>query len=407
MRTQSNHLLAKRPEYIKQHLVSFDILQKIYKASLKFMTPLNKEETYTVLLDEAIKLVSANYGHIVLKEEGGYKKVYSSSPASFKSPVKPRGFVHKVFTKRVPIIAEVNKTFKDHPELKEQGIKSTILIPMANKGESLGVLTLNSTNKHHFGEEELNILTLFGAMATLAIRKAQLYDELSKALETRDLFISMAAHELRTPLTAISGYSQLLKTKSERFGSREAKWIEELSWEVLRMTNLVNELLEVNKARKNELNYVLKECSMNQIIDRALMDFRFSHPERRVVFTSKAGEGKDKIIGDFDKLLQANINLLENASKFSPPNTGITITLTHRSSCLKISIKDCGKGIPEEEHHKIFESFYKGSNNSREGMGVGLYLVKNIIDRHHGTVSVKSKLNEGTTVEIKLPSAKI
>lgn len=387
--------------------VDFDILQRIYKSSLKFLVPLNTQDTYAIIVEEAAKLVGASYGHIILKESGEFRKVYASSPISFRSEVKKRGFVYKVFTSGKPLIVEISKTVKARLELEDMSIRSTIIIPLSNRGEGVGVLTLNSTQEQHFGERELNILTLFGAMASLAIKKSQLYDEASKSLEMRDLFISMAAHELRTPMTTISGYIQLLKSRRDNLNPQEVRWVEELSWEATRMTYLINELLEIDKVKSGTFNYVLRECSLNKIIGRALMDFRFSHPERKIIFTSKVSEREDKVIGDFDKLLQVTINLLENAAKFSSPNTDIKVMLSYKSPYFKLSIKDKGKGIPKEELPKIFEGFYRGSNHTTEGMGLGLYLVKDIIERHRGTVSVQSKLNKGTAVDIKLLKTKI
>jgi signal transduction histidine kinase len=387
--------------------VGFDILQRIYKASLKFMAPLDAHDTYATIVEEAIKLVGGSYGHIVLKHDGEFQKVYASNPISYKSRVQKRGYVHKVFITGRPLIIEADTASKKHPELKEMRIKSTIIIPLANRQDAMGALTLNSPKERHFGPTELNVLTLFGAMASMAIRKAQLYDEISKALELRDLFISMAAHELRTPLTTISGYAQLLKTKKDKLGPQEGRWVDELSWEITRMTYLVNELLEMNKIKSGKLQYNLKECSLNRIIGRALMDFRFSFPNRKIIFTSTVSDRADRVIGDFDKLLQAVINLLENAVKFSPIETPINVRLSYRSPYFKITIRDRGRGIPQEDMSKIFQGYYRGANNKVEGMGLGLYLVKDIVERHRGTVSVQSRLNKGTTVDIRLLKAKV
>src|SRR5260221_3851234 len=176
-----------------------DTLEKIYKAGLKFLDPLDPQQTYATIIEEAVKLVKADYGSIALQEDGEFKKVYSTSPVWFKSEVRKKANAYKVFTTGKPIILGASKTNKAHPELDEIGIKSSILIPLSYRKKAIGVLIVNSRKVQHFGENELEVLKLFGSQASLAIRKTQLYNETKQALETRDLFISMAAHELRTP----------------------------------------------------------------------------------------------------------------------------------------------------------------------------------------------------------------
>ena len=177
--------------------------------------------------------------------------------------------------------------------------------------------------------------------------------------------------------------------------------------ESYRLTQLVNELLEIDRIKTGQFRYIWKECSLKEVINRALMDFRFTHPEYKVNFKNKLAVGHDRVIGDYNKLLQVIINLLDNAAKFSPPEKEITISLKSRYGYIILEIKDKGKGISKKELPKVYEMFYRGKNHTREGIGVGLFLAKNIIIQHHGTISIHSKENKGTIVEIKLPKHKM
>jgi len=136
----------------------------------------------------------------------------------------------------------------------------------------------------YFTEKEVNILKLFSSVASLAVIKMRLLNETQKALETRDLFISMAAHEFRTPLTTISGYTQLLYTKLAGANTSESRWIEELIWETSRLTILVNELLAANRIKSGKLQYIWKECSLKEVISRAILAFRFTHRIIKLIF---------------------------------------------------------------------------------------------------------------------------
>ena len=358
-------------------------------------------------MEEGINLVKANYGSILLLQQRELTRVYASAPIFYKIKPRKRDFMYRVLKTKKVVILDVKKIAKRHPEIEKTRIRSDIILPLLNHNEAIGVLSIMSVKEKYFTEREISILKLFVPLAVMAIRKAQLHDETYKALEARDLFMSMAAHELRTPLTTVNGYAQLLYSKLAKANTPESRWAEELTLESYRLTQLVNELLEIDRIKTGQFRYIWKECSLKEVINRALMDFRFTHPEYKVNFKNKLAVGHDRVIGDYNKLLQVIINLLDNAAKFSPPEKEITISLKSRYGYIILEIKDKGKGISKKELPKVYEMFYRGKNHTREGIGVGLFLAKNIIIQHHGTISIHSKENKGTIVEIKLPKHKM
>lgn len=383
-------------------------LDRIYKAGLKFLEPLTPEQTYATIAEEAVKLVNGSAGSIMLRTNHGLERVYSSDPAIATVKARKKGFAYTAFIKRKALVVHVEEMAKVHPEVSYSGVKSVIFIPLSYRNQSIGVLHVRSPKDDYFSQKELDILKLFGSYASLAIRKTQLYNETKKALETRDLFISMAAHELKTPLTSIHGYIQLLHGKLVGKNTVEARWVERLSWESFRLTQLVKELLEIERIKTGQLVYILKECYLEEVIKRTLENFRLSYPERKIIFSDEIEQGKDMVIGDFDKLLQVLGNIVENAIKFSSADSVVKIFLKVKNTDFIILIKDEGIGIAKKDLKNIFESYYRASSDqSKEGMGLGLYLAKEIIERHHGEINIKSKVNKGTTVEIKLPKAKI
>lgn len=379
-----------------------NILEKINTSALKFLSPLTPEETYQIIVSEAEKLIGADYGSIILEENGELKRVYASHDVAFETKNRKKANTYKAFSEQQVIVASIDDTGKAHPELIEQGIKWSIFIPLSYEQKSIGVLILNAKEDTTLDPSEIHVLKLFGAMASLAIRKNQLYAETKNALETRDLFISLASHELRTPLTSLNGYIQLLHTRLGKGTSVEAKWINELYEESKRLTNLVTELLEVNRIKQGQLQFHLTECQIDTIIVTAVERYKIVNPEKEVTVTSECAEGTNTIIGDPEKLLQMITALISNADKFSPKNTKIEITTKQTKSQAIIEIKDQGDGISRQNIKRIFDPFYKGEN-AKEGLGVGLLLAKHIITYHHGAINVKSKVNKGTTVEVRFP----
>jgi K+-sensing histidine kinase KdpD len=378
-----------------------NILEKINKASIRFLEPLTLEETYKTIVDEAMKLSHAFSGSIALKQENQIIRVYSSIPSIF--PTRKRGLTYRTLKNKRVMVSKPD--IKNHPELKKLGVKTNIMIPLINKKQSIGVLILRFREEVSFRDDELDALKLFGSMASLAIRKTHLYDDVKKALETRDLFISMASHELRTPLTTVNGYIQLLKSKAGDMTTTQAKWVEQLSWETYRLTELVKDLLEIDRIKSGQFQYNWKECSLKEIIERAYQAFKFTHPSHHLEFVDKL-KGADIVIGDFDKLLQTLSNLLDNAAKFSPASKPILLTLKKWQRSIIIEVKDQGSGISKEDSSKIFETFYR-ADQQKEGLGLGLALVKIIVANHQGEIKLKSKLKKGTSISIKLPGAEL
>jgi len=383
--------------------MDLDILEQINRSAIRFLQPLNPEDTYKAIIEEALKLVKGDEGYIALAEEGELIIKYASPPELGSIKIRRRGFSYSAYSQKKAFVTHI-EDFKDvHPELVEAGVKSTIFIPLSNKDQSIGVM--NIMFKQHnirFSTKELSVLKLFGSMASLAIRKTQLISEIKAALEGRDLFLSMAAHEFRTPITTIGGYAQLLKNKIKN-DSPEKRWVEEIFGETQRLARLVNELLEINRIRSGHLRYNWHEANVNTIIKEVIEGFKISHPGNLVNFKNEIEKDDAIIVGDEDKLIQVFINILDNAAKFSPKEKEIDVRLTKKYEGLAISFRDYGQGIAQKDIHKVFEGFYRGINNTKEGMGLGLFISYQIVKEHRGEIFIKSKINKGTTIEVRFP----
>ncbi len=367
------------------------------------------EEIYETVAKEAANILGGKFGTIILDRAKQLERVYSNSPLEFRTKDRFKGNLFTSFKEKkvIPIENEGQKPFEK--SLLSLGIQTTYFIPLIFKTKPMGVLIIDSEKKKILDDEEtIEAARLFGYMASFAIRKGQLLEESIEALNLRDLFISLAAHELRTPLTTIGVYSQLLSSRMKRTKDQTAgKWTEILSWEVVRLARLIDELLVLKRIKTGELQYIWKEVSLREILSRTFIDFSLSHPERRIIFTDMLKTTPDITIGDFDKLMQVFINILNNAAKFSDVSKEINVTLNARGSDFIIQVSDLGLGIKKEDLGRIFEGFYKGQGNEKEGMGLGLFLSKNIVEKHKGEIKVKSKVGQGTTFTVQIPRVKI
>lgn len=386
-----------------------NILEKINSSALELLATHSLEELCKTIVEEAQKLVDADYGSIYLLKKEKLERVYASLDLLNKAKPRKNGSVQKAFLSGIVTVLQKETLQKVRPEFVRNGINSAIIIPLRYKKISIGVLTFYSTKNNFFLSDEEHILNLFGSLASLAITKAQQYDKTTKALQMRDRFISLASHELRTPLTSINGYIQLLHRRmANNPESIESRWVNELYIESIRMTNLVKELLDINRIKQGQLAFVFSEVSIKEVVEKAIERFQLLNPDHPIIFTDKLAEGKYTVIGDYDKLVEMVSGLLTNAGKFSKPHLEITISLSATPQTTHIAIIDQGKGMSKQDLAGIFEGFYKSKHSgNKEGMGVGLLLAKHIVTHHRGKIRIRSQENKGTTVTISLPNAKI
>lgn len=377
--------------------------EEIYDSALKLLYQLTPEKTYTTIVNEAKKLVGAIHCSIFLFEDGELKRVFTSYPYLHQIKTRKQGKLFSVYKTQKPYIISSKKLTGIHSEFKDISFGSSIAVPFTYSNKPFGVLSLLSRKNVIFKNNDLSKLLLFGSVVSLAIRNMQLYSEVKKSLDERDLFISMAAHELKTPLTTIFIYSQLLLRKNQGSKYSDTQIKMKLSGEIKRLTNLVNELLQVNQIKIGSLKFVFRKCDLCSVVDAAVTAFESVNTGYKINFKNELKNKYCFVKGDFDKLFQVVTNLLNNAAKFSPKNVPIDIVLRYESSKYLLTVTDHGSGIKRKDLPRIFERFYKGNSEEKDGLGLGLFLVKNIIDQHNGEISVTSKLNKGTTFSILLP----
>lgn len=403
MAVDNAKLFSETQDALKMRQNHFLMLQQIYKSALNFLAPQTLPETYRTAIEEAINLTQADYGVILLENGGILQKVHAIMPAALLGEGLGDEFIYKFFKKGITHVLSNHELENVYPTIVAEGISSLVVIPLVYNRKQIGVLTLLAKKNKHFNRERLEILRAFGGLVSLAIQKNKLYNEVTSSLETRDLFISMAGHELKTPTTTLLGYIQLMIKKYEKKEVPPKKWIVTLNAETLRLKNLINELLQIDHIKTGQFIYEWKNNSLKEIMKRVMLDAKINHPKHRIVYQDKLTVKNDVVVSDFDKLLQVIINLINNSVKFSPLKSTIKLVLTNDSDNFIISIIDQGKGIAAEDVDHIFEGFYKGHDHTREGMGLGLFLVENIIQRHGGSIEVKSKIGKGTTMNVILP----
>lgn len=384
--------------------IKFDLLEELYESSLKFLAPLSLEQTYKIFIDEVVKIVSGKYGSIILLKKGRMHRVYSNT--ALLNSIKPRkmGYTYRAATSKVPKILTLSRLEKIHPDIKKTKVNYNVIIPLAYKNKSIGVFSILAS--HRLTKRQFDLLKLFSPLGMLAIRKAQLLEEESKAIDTRDLFISLASHELRTPITTSYIYLQLIERNYIKNKPFDPTWVTTLKGEMERLSAIIDGLLELNQIRNGKFLYSWQECDIEEIMQRAVTIIRAKYNNHKIKVNVYLPKKNRIIIGDSNKLIGVFINLLDNAVKHSDKTAKINISLKLNKKLINVIIKDNGIGIPEKDLDMVFNDFYKATNNTKPGMGLGLFFAKQIIKKHKGDIFIQSQLGKGTTVQVSLPISK-
>ena len=221
-------------------------------------------------------------------------------------------------------------------------------------------------------------------------------------------FISIAAHQLRTPLSAIKwSTGMILNGDTGPINIEQENLLRKsyVSNEV--MITLVNDLLNVSRIEEGRFGYNFINGSIQEILDRVLNNAKQSIEKGGIKIVVDNQEKHTLVCLDKEKMILALQNIFDNAIKYTPRYGTITVTVKKSNDgFLLVSIKDSGVGIPKKEQAKIFSKFFRASNvvlMETEGTGLGLFIVKNIIDKHGGIVTLSSEENKGTEVIIRFP----
>ena len=225
-----------------------------------------------------------------------------------------------------------------------------------------------------------------------------------QAEHKKDEFISIASHELKTPLTSVKGYIQLLQRSLNRDDKTMAQnHLEKASTQLEKLNELIVDLLDISKIESGKMKFNMKSFYADNMVNNAIEMLQQSNPDFKI---SKLGKTDEMIFGDEMRLEQVVINFITNAIKYAPGTNQVNVTTHIKDEKLYLAVKDFGIGISKEQQDKIFDKFYRVEDNSNRfnGLGIGLYICSEIINRHGGTIGVNSVPDEGSEFYFIIPT---
>lgn len=312
------------------------------------------------------------------------------------------------------VAAALEEVASDNPhqyqQLQSLIPHSHIIVPLIARSRVIGAMSFGrDTASHGYEASDLLVAEELAARAALAIDNARLYRDVQEAVQLRDAFFSIASHELKTPLTSLLGQAQLLQrrlTHADAAPERNQRSIQVIVEQAQRLNKLLAILLDVSRLSLGEMIVAREPLDLHALIQQVVGDFQHDLEQHTLIY--RASGQPFVVLGDIMRLEQVFQNLIQNAVKYSPQGGQIVVQTERRIDHVAISVIDQGIGIAAHELGNLFQRFYRVNNAAVQhinGMGIGLYIVKEIVTAHGGEVMVSSVEGQGSAFVVSLPLA--
>ncbi|MBW4577108.1 MAG: response regulator [Aphanothece sp. CMT-3BRIN-NPC111] len=284
---------------------------------------------------------------------------------------------------------------------------SAMIVPLSTGGRTLGVISLLSAESgRHYDQTDLALAEDLAHSIALAVENARLYRDAQEANRMKDEFLAVLSHELRTPLNSMLGWVTLLRTR--KFDeAKTAKALETIERNARSQFQMIEELLDVSRIIRGKLQLNIRQVDLIPVIEAAIDTLRPAAEAKGMAIESVLDISVGSVSGDSDRLQQVVWNLVSNAIKFTPSTGRVEVRLTRVDDYAQIQVRDTGKGISPEFLPYVFERFRQENSSitrSHGGLGLGLAIVRHLVELHGGTVRAESAgIDLGATFIVRLP----
>jgi PAS domain S-box-containing protein len=275
---------------------------------------------------------------------------------------------------------------------------------VGRNGKRMGLIQVVDRLEGEFTADDEVILAQIARLTSIAIENARLYQKLRSNDERKDEFLAMLAHELRNPLAAIGNAVKLTDEEKDREWSKDV-----IARQMKHLSHLIDDLMDVSRITRGKIQLRRDVLDLKPILESATSAVRTLIEERKHQLELDIDQTNLWVHVDPTRLEQVLVNLLNNAAKYSENAGRILLSVRHEKNQVVVAVKDTGVGIPPEELPEMFELFAQGDRSlarSEGGLGIGLTVVKKLVEMHGGTVTAQSEgIGKGSEFTIRLPSA--
>lgn len=282
-------------------------------------------------------------------------------------------------------------------------VVSYLAVPVISKsGEVIGGLFYGHPQRGKFTVHHEHLIESVAKQAAIALENATLYEEIRKLNSKKDEFIGLASHELKTPVTSLSGYLQIINRRLPE-GDANKSFIEKALVQINKLTGLISDLLDVSKIETGQLPLSFTQFDLVQLVNEVTELIQYSASTHVLRLNSTVDNLS--VTADRQRIEQVIINLLSNAIKYSPGASAVDISVSADGNKALVSVRDFGPGINKGQQERIFTRFYRVEDMAVHisGLGIGLFISKEIIERHNGRLWVESEVDKGSVFFFEIP----
>lgn len=293
------------------------------------------------------------------------------------------------------------------------GIEASAIVPLRVEGRTIGSLSLTFSEPRSFDLDDRSFVAALAGLSAQAIERARLYTAAQEAVEARDTFLAVASHDLRAPLTVLLGQVQLLERQAARLGQdvQIGHRAQQIAEQARRLSRMMDMLLDLARIQVGKLTIDVAPLDLAQLALRVVAEMQLtvadpvSVTSRHTIVVTGADEPLP-VQGDGLRLEQVLCNLIDNAIKYSPSGGPVYVQLSREAGQAQVAVIDEGIGISPVALPHLFSRYYRAPRqaaHSIRGLGIGLYVVREIVTLHHGEVLVTSVEGVGSTFTVVLP----
>lgn len=322
----------------------------------------------------------------------------------------------KILAKKKAVRTEEDMDFSKEPLLEEKNLE--LIIPLSfSTADLAGYLSLGKKKSgEKYTRDDLELLLTMARELALNMERIRLQEEVFEERAEREKldelnrlkteFISTVSHELRTPMSSIRGLAEVLQAGKIKDKAKQDELISLVVDESGRLSRFLHNILDFGKIERQTKSYNFQNAEIQSVVRETVKLFMYRLESDGFVLQTNLPENPLFLEVDKDAVKQALTNLIDNAIKYSSDEKDIVIQVVEKEKQVEIQVKDKGLGIPSKEREKIFEGFYRhaeASRHSPKGAGLGLKIVKHIMEAHKGEVKVVSQPSRGSTFSLIFP----
>jgi len=394
----------------------------LFELSQLFMSVTELETLLQQVMKVAVQETAASLGVLILRSTSGRETEMCAVvgeggvPSSTPTCKLNERLAEQAMTSAQPLIWQPGTDSEPFLALAPANadITAAVLLPLVVNEESIGVLGLAKKRKGAtFVRSDVELLSVLASQAATAIQNARLftdlrvaYDNLKELDRMKSEFVSNVSHELRAPLHTISGFVQLLLAGKIEDKAAQQESLKTVFRQTKQLTSLIDDLLDVSRMEAGHLDLHKEPVQMHDVVRDVLKELQPLAVQKQITLTDQTTPDLPVVVADGKRLGQVVRNLVHNAVKFTPENGHVAVSGMANPDQLVISVQDDGTGIPTEAMSHLFERFYQVDSSSTRrvgGTGLGLYICRQIVGAHGGTIWVDSEPGRGSTFRLSLP----